>query len=333
MFRDIEIETNEWRVYPKTFLRLLFSFCSRRRQSNRNRSINSSTFVSCLDIINLITAYLCPQFCQTSSSLSGSFSLSSSIFCIWTGAGIPRQPCWRLWQLLITLQGSPWLVFSVSAWGWSELLGPWSGPLVTSAIDYLAPQLWLYPYNKIGFVTNTSSRIANEEFTKNKSQCPKAIRLTFVTVKDNAWRSKNLINKKGRINTARTPLKAMGATWNEMLIWKGKDNKQLTTELSIRRRLDKYLRRALILEGRAGKHGLRAIEITACWLGLASPTYSAYSKKRPRCTLARCLAFGPLEIVLLFYLLFFVVECYVNMNVFVGNSRFLREFMETMWWF
>lgn len=68
------------------------------------------------------------------------------------------------------------------------------------------------------------------------------------------------------------PLKAMGATWNEMLIWKGKDNKQLTTELSIRRRLDKYLRRALILEGQASKHGLRAIEITACWLGLASRT-------------------------------------------------------------
>lgn len=118
----------------------------------------------------------------------------------------------------------------------------------------------------------------------------------------------------------------MGATRNEMLIWKGKDNKQLTTELSIRRRLDKYLRRALILEGRAGKHGLRAIEITACWLGLAPPTYSAHSKKRPRCTLA----LGTLEIVLLFYLLFFVVECYVNMNVFVGNSRFLREFTEAM---
>lgn len=49
------------------------------------------------------------------------------------------------------------------------------------------------------------------------------------------------------------PLKALGATRNEMLIWKGKDNKQLTTELSIRRRLDKYLRRALILEERAGK--------------------------------------------------------------------------------
>lgn len=93
--------------------------------------------------------------------------------------------------------------------------------------------------------------------------------------------------KKNKTNTTRTPLKAMGATRNEMLIWKGKDNKQLTTELSIRRRLDKYLRRALILEGRAGKHGLRAIEITACWLGLASRTYSAYSKKRPRCTLAR----------------------------------------------
>lgn len=121
---------------------------------------------------------------------------------------------------------------------------------------------------------------------ENKSDCPKAIRLTFVTVKDNAWRSKNLIKKKPKINTSWTPLKAMGATRNEMLIWKGKDNKQLTTELSIRRRLDKYLRRALILEGRAGKHSLRAIEITACWLGLASPTYSAYSKKRPRCTLA-----------------------------------------------
>lgn len=41
-------------------------------------------------------------------------------------------------------------------------------------------------------------------------------------------------------------------------------------------------------------------------------------------------AVGTLEIVLLFYLLFFVVECYVNMNVFVGNSRFLREFTEAM---
>lgn len=41
----------------------------------------------------------------------------------------------------------------------------------------------------------------------------------------------------------------MGATRNEMLIWEGKDNKQLTSELSIRRRLDKYLRRALILKG------------------------------------------------------------------------------------
>lgn len=49
------------------------------------------------------------------------------------------------------------------------------------------------------------------------------------------------------------PLKALGAIRNEILIWKGKDNKQLTTELSIRRRLDKYLRRALILEERAGK--------------------------------------------------------------------------------
>lgn len=46
----------------------------------------------------------------------------------------------------------------------------------------------------------------------------------------------------------------MGATRNEMLIWEGKDNKQLTSELSIRRRLDKYLRRALILKGWVSKY-------------------------------------------------------------------------------
>lgn len=63
-----------------------------------------------------------------------------------------------------------------------------------------------------------------------------------------------LSEPKNKSNKSGTPLKAMGATRNEMLIWKGKDNKQLTTELSIRRRLDKYLRRALILEGRASKH-------------------------------------------------------------------------------
>lgn len=43
---------------------------------------------------------------------------------------------------------------------------------------------------------------------------------------------------------------------------KGKDNKQLATELSIRRRLGKYLRRALIFKGREGKHESRAIENT-----------------------------------------------------------------------
>lgn len=64
----------------------------------------------------------------------------------------------------------------------------------------------------------------------------------------------------------------MGATRNEMLIWEGKDNKQLTTETSIRRRLDKYLRRALIVEGRAGKHGARAIDISALFSSASHST-------------------------------------------------------------
>lgn len=67
----------------------------------------------------------------------------------------------------------------------------------------------------------------------------------------------------------------MGATQNEMLIWEGKDNKQLTTELSIRRRLDKYLRRALILEGWVSKHK-RPIDISAYWLDFKTWT-SIYS--------------------------------------------------------
>lgn len=133
------------------------------------------------------------------------------------------------------------------------------------------------------------------------------------------------------------PLKVLGAIRNEILIWKFKDNKQLTTELSIRRRLDKYLRRALILEERAGKqaksdrdHGLltrppatrrRRPPNIGC-----GPTKNLEHSRAPCVSLPCARA---LEIILLFYLPFFVVECYVNMNVFVGNSYFLREFMET----
>lgn len=153
-------------MYPKTFLHLLFSFCSWRWQQKRDSSINSSTFVSCLDLINLISAYLCPRFCQISFSLWGSFLLSSSIFCIWTGAGTRRQPYWRPSRLLITLQGSLSLAFFVSAWVWREQLGPCTGHQVKSVRDYLVPRLWLYPCNKIGFITKGSLRIANQAPTK-----------------------------------------------------------------------------------------------------------------------------------------------------------------------